>query len=137
MTPNFFRMSIAQRPFRVVWSDDPLLADPTMTRPFTYSPIVAGSDYSPLLLELVDVAGNAVDLTGATFAVTVKDELTGATIVQDGAAAVSSDPYVIEYFLAAPTVTTPATWLVEWKVTASGGKVQRSPVCRLPVLPKL
>lgn len=114
----------------------------SMTQPFEYGAITTDSNYAPLRCQLRDTSGSPVLATGSTVAVTVKDELTGETIVQDSAGTVSvSNPYEIEYLFASNTValiTRVTTWLVEWKITAVDSRVYRSPVpCRLPVRPKL
>lgn len=113
-----------------------------MTKAFEYNPISTDSNYAPLLLELRDAYGDLVNVAEATFSVVIKDEQTGATLVQAGEAFVNTDnPYLIEYLLDDDTValiTHETTWLVEWTVTAANGRVYRMPSpCRLPVRPKL
>jgi hypothetical protein len=114
-----------------------------MTKPFQYNTITTGSNFAPLSLSLKDGrTGEALALTGATVTVTVKDELTGEVIVQDGAGAVNAtNPALVEFYFDAPSVAKIAvvsTWLVQWKITAVGGRVYRNPEpCRLPVRPSL
>jgi hypothetical protein len=110
---------------------------------FSYNAITTDSNFAPISLELRDGrTGQSVNLTGATISVTVRDELTLETIVEDSAGSVNTaNPAIVEFYFALQDVakiTRPSTWLVEWKVIAANARVYRTPEpMRLPVRPKL
>lgn len=104
-----------------------------------YAAITTGSNLTPLTHEVRDRFGTAIDFTGATITVLVKDELTGETIVAAGAGAVSAYPRQVEFSFAdvdVAKITYATTWLVEWTIVLAG-KTYRSAQYKLPVRPKL
>lgn len=109
------------------------------SRVHNYAPIVAGSTYAPLTIELRDArTGRYLDLTGASITITVIDERTGEVIVEAGEAEQNDDnPYWVEYFLTdlqAAKIIAPSTWIAQWSLTAGNGRKHLVPVvCRIPV----
>jgi hypothetical protein len=104
-----------------------------------YAPISTGSNLSPITFELRDPStGLKVVLTGATVTVRVTDERTAEVIVAAGSGTVDTgNTSLVSYaFLDAEVakIAYETTWLVEWKIVDTGGKVFRSPEpIRLPV----
>ena len=111
-----------------------------ITRSHNYAPIVAGSTYVPLTIELRDGrTGQYLDLTGATVTITVIDERTNEVIVESGEAAPNeTNPYWIEYFFTEPQaakITAPTTWMAQWTLTIGDRKHIVPTICRVAVFP--
>lgn len=115
----------------------------TISKAHHYAPIVRGSNYAPLTIELRDArTSRHLDLTGAEVTITILDETTGDVIVEAGEAVANETfPYWIEYHLTdleAAKITKPSTWIAQWSLTAGNGRKWFAPIiCRIPVRPSV
>lgn len=108
--------------------------------PLYYDPIVVGSTFAPLPIQLIGADGLALNMTGAVVTVRIVDEPTGQTIVEERAAAIvlpvtlgRADFYLQDADF--DSFTGPTTWLVQWKVISPLGTLAKEPAhaIRLPV----
>jgi hypothetical protein len=85
-------------------------------------------DTAPVIAEqLLDGAGNPAPLTGAS--VKLQMWLPGAAVAKVDAAATITDAALgkVSYTWTAPNLDTPGDYLAQWKVTYSGGAIERFP----------
>lgn len=100
---------------------------------FTYRPIATNTNLEPIRAQLTR-GGRALDHSGYTATVSIRDESTNDLVVAAADAVVDADG--ASYALPTEVVsliTRDSNWLVEWHFVSPSGAAVRTLVARLPV----